>query len=203
MNKLFHILVGCLLVAILCTVVACTDDDSFTSSSSNRLTFSTDTIKMDTVFSQVPTPTKDFWVYNRSGDGLRCRNVRLRNGNQSGFRVNVDGVYLGSESGYQTSDIEVRDKDSIRVFVELTSPQNGSDEPEFLEKSEESVIEAQVEITELMGNEIYLYLTIEGTSCVARVDPSSTAEAGESIEVALDVEKIHIFDKETERTITN
>ena len=77
------------------------------------------------------------------------------------------------------------------------------DEPEFLERSEESIIEAQVEITELMGNEIYLYLTIEGTSCVARVDPSSTAEAGETVEVAFDVEKIHIFDKDTERTITN
>ncbi len=82
-------------------------------------------------------------------------------------------------------------------------PEDIHDEPEFLERSEESIIEAQVEITELMGNEIYLYLTIEGTSCVARVDPSSTAEAGEVVEVAIDVEKIHIFDKETERTITN
>ncbi len=145
MNKLFHILVGCLLVAILCTVVACTDDDSFTSSSSNRLTFSTDTIKMDTVFSQVPTPTKDFWVYNHSGDGLRCRNVRLRNGNQSGFRVNVDGVYLGSESGYQTSDIEVRDKDSIRVFIELTSPENGGTDPEYLEDELVFTLESGVE----------------------------------------------------------
>ncbi len=54
-----------------------------------------------------------------------------------------------------------------------------------------------------MGNEIYIYLNIEGTSAIARVDPSSTAEAGETIEIAFDVEKIHIFDKETERTITN
>ena len=82
-------------------------------------------------------------------------------------------------------------------------PEDIHDEPEFLERSEESIIEADVEITELMGNEIYLYLTIEGASCVARVDPSSVAEAGEQIEVALDVEKIHIFDKESERTITN
>ena len=82
-------------------------------------------------------------------------------------------------------------------------PEDLHDEPEFLERSEESIIEAGVEITELMGNEIYIYLNIEGTSCVARVDPSSMAEAGEEIEIALDVEKIHIFDKETERTITN
>ena len=82
-------------------------------------------------------------------------------------------------------------------------PEDVHDEPEFLERSEESIIQAQVEITELMGNEIYIYLNIEGTSAIARVDPSSTAEAGEEIEIAFDVEKIHIFDKETERTITN
>ena len=82
-------------------------------------------------------------------------------------------------------------------------PEDVHDEPEFLERSEESIIEAQVEITELMGNEIYLYLNIEGTSAVARVDPSSTAESGEIVEIAFDVEKIHIFDKESERTITN
>ena len=89
------------------------------------------------------------------------------------------------------------------VGLSLDGPEDIHDEPEFLERSEESIIEAQVEITELMGNEIYLYLNIEGTSAVARVDPSSTAESGEVVEIAFDVEKIHIFDKESERTITN
>jgi hypothetical protein len=36
----------------------------------------------------------------------------------------VDGIYLGEKTGYQTNDIEVRNGDSIRVFVELTAPQN-------------------------------------------------------------------------------
>lgn len=113
-------------------LTACTDDESFTSSQGNRLAFSVDTVRMDTVFSAVPTPTKTLWVYNRSGDGLRCTNVRLQNGNQTGFRVNIDGVYLGSESGFQTTDIEIRDKDSIRVFVELTSPETGYEDPQFM-----------------------------------------------------------------------
>lgn len=81
-------------------------------------------------------------------------------------------------------------------------PEDVHDDPEFLEKATD-IIEAQVEVTELMGAEIYVYMTIEGESAIARVDPSSTAEAGEPIEIAFDVEKIHIFDKETERTITN
>lgn len=112
-------------------LTSCTDDDSFTMSRANLLSFSTDTLRMDTVFSRVPTSTKTFWVYNKSGNGIRCTNVRLSHGNQSGFRVNVDGVYLSSTSGYQTSGVEVRDKDSIRVFVELTAPVNGKDEPQL------------------------------------------------------------------------
>lgn len=120
-------------LAIALGAASCMDDDSFTQSSAYSLSMSTDTLLLDTTFSTVPTPTKTFWVYNRSGKGLRLSNVRLQRGNQSGFRVNVDGTYLGQQSGFQTSDIEVRNKDSIRVFVELTSPKNGQSTPQLVE----------------------------------------------------------------------
>lgn len=107
-------------------LVACDDGDSYSSFTDNLLTITVDSVKMDTVFSRVPVPTQSFWIFNNSSDGIRCSNVRLERGNQSGFRVNVDGIYLGDQSGYQTSDIEVRKGDSIRVFVELTTPDNGS-----------------------------------------------------------------------------
>jgi len=107
--------------------ISCNDDDTFTTSQQNRLYIPEDTLKMDTIFAKIPAPSKDFWIYNNSGDGIRCANVRLQKGNQSGFRVNVDGIYLGEKTGYQTSDIEVRNNDSIRVFVEVTSPDNGSE----------------------------------------------------------------------------
>lgn len=55
------------------------------------------------------------------------------NGNQTGFRVNVDGSFLGSTAGYQTQDIEVRKGDSIRVFVELTSHQQYQNSPQLVE----------------------------------------------------------------------
>ena len=118
-----------ILLFVVALFVSCNDDDSFTLSSSNLLTFSTDTVALDTVFSNVPTSTKTLWVYNRSGDGIRCVNVRLERGNQTGFRVNVDGTYLGEASGFQAHNVEVRNKDSIRVFVELTSPSNYSEGP--------------------------------------------------------------------------
>ena len=114
-------------------MTGCQDDDSFSTNVSNILSFSADTVKLDTVFSAVPTTTRTFWVHNESGDGIRCKNIRLERGNQSGFRVNVDGVYLGSESGYQASEVEIRKGDSIRVFVELTSPVNGRNKPWLVE----------------------------------------------------------------------
>lgn len=116
---------------LLLTFTACTDDDSFSASPAGRLTFSVDTVKLDTVFSNVPTAAKSFWAYNRGNDGVRCTSVRLENGSKSGYRVNVDGVYLSAEADYATTDIAVRRKDSIRVFVELTGPENCVDGPQL------------------------------------------------------------------------
>jgi len=84
-------------------------------------------------------------------------------------------------------------------------PEHVHDEPEFLEKCEgrNGIISANVVVTELMGAEIYLYLNIGGTQVTARVEPTSTAKPGDTIDVAFDLEKIHIFDKDTEMTITN
>ena len=140
-------LFGTLMLAVLTmtTMLSCDDDDSFTTSQSNRLTFSTDTINMDTVFSEVPTSTYSFWVYNRSGDGIRCTTVRLAEGNQNGFRVNVDGIYLGETTGYATTNVEIRDDDSIRVFVELTAPINGMEGPQLIEDNLVFTLESGIE----------------------------------------------------------
>ena len=126
-------------------LAACTDDDAFSTSPNRRLTFSTDTVRLDTVFSRVPTATPTFWVYNRSGSGLRLASVRLESGNQTGYRVNVDGTSLGAASGFQAADLEVRDKDSIRVFVELTSALNGKDTPQKVEDNLVFTLESGVE----------------------------------------------------------
>lgn len=110
------------IVAIISLFISCSDEDFSTSSSVSPLYFSVDTVDMDTVFANVPSSTRSFWVYNRSQNNVRLSSVRLVGGNQHGFRVNVGGTYLSAESGFQTSDLEVRKNDSVRVFVELTSP---------------------------------------------------------------------------------
>ncbi len=120
---------------VLCSVVlavwvsACTDDDTFTVSPSARLTFSCDTVSLDTVFSKVPTSTRTMWVYNNNKQGVRCNSIALENGNQTGFRINVNGVYLGPTQGYQLSNEEIHKGDSLRIFVEATLPTNDADQP--------------------------------------------------------------------------
>ena len=111
---------------------ACSDDEPFTTSGSDLLTFTTDTLKMDTVFSNVGSATYTFWVFNHTDKGIRLNSVRLKNGNQTGFRVNVDGSYLDNALGSVVTDLEVRKGDSLRVFVELTSPNTHELEPQMV-----------------------------------------------------------------------
>lgn len=82
-------------------------------------------------------------------------------------------------------------------------PENIHDEEMFISSAKTGIIDADVEITEMMGAEVYLYLNCQGISLTARVDPRSTARPQDTIKVALDPNKVHLFDKETEKTIVN
>ena len=82
-------------------------------------------------------------------------------------------------------------------------PESIHDEEMYLSNASTGVIDANVEITEMMGAETYLYLICEGIPLTARVSPRSTARPGDDIKVAIDPNRIHIFDKETEKAIVN
>ena len=64
-----------------------------------------------------------------------------------------------------------------------------------------ATIEAKVDVTELMGNEIFLYLLSGSHSFVARVDPRSSARVGNTVALTLNLDKLHFFDPATEQTI--
>jgi len=66
---------------------------------------------------------------------------------------------------------------------------------------EEQLIDAVVDVTELMGNEIFVYLQVGDQSCIARVDPRADMRPGDKVKMALNNDKIHIFDQETEQAI--
>ena len=80
-------------------------------------------------------------------------------------------------------------------------PEDISDDAEDLTKG--AVIESDVTGYELLGAEVMLYYTIAGAHMSARVAANTTARYGDHIKLALNPEKIHVFDKETELTITN
>ena len=82
-------------------------------------------------------------------------------------------------------------------------PEDIKDDEEFLEKHPNSHLSAEVEVSELMGAEIYLYLTYQGQNLMARVAPTSKSRRGDKITVAMDTHKIHLFDPETEKTLLN
>lgn len=62
-------------------------------------------------------------------------------------------------------------------------------------------ITTQVDVTELMGSEVYLYLLTDAKSFIARVDPRTSARVGQKVDVAFNMDNVHFFDRETERTI--
>ncbi len=82
-------------------------------------------------------------------------------------------------------------------------PEDVHDEQMFIESSPNTVITAPIRVYEMLGAEVYLYFDYAGSSMTARVDPRTTARTGDTVKFALDAEKIHVFDKETELTITN
>jgi multiple sugar transport system ATP-binding protein len=62
-------------------------------------------------------------------------------------------------------------------------------------------VESQVDVTELMGNEIFLHMLSGENSFVARVDPRSSMQVGEKVQIAFDMDSVHIFDAETEEAV--
>ena len=82
-------------------------------------------------------------------------------------------------------------------------PEHVHNEAELIEKFPEGIVESNVEVTELMGAETYLFMNCEGHAITARVDPSNTARPGDTIKITLEPGRIHLFDKETETTICN
>ena len=139
MKRIFYFL------TIVTLLLACADDENFSTASGLRLTFSEDTVKMDTVFSRTPSSTYTFWVHNMNDEGIRLSSIRLNRRNQTGFRVNVDGSYLDNALGSQVNDLEIRRQDSILVLVELTSAETSQLEPKLIEDDLIFTLESGVE----------------------------------------------------------
>ena len=82
-------------------------------------------------------------------------------------------------------------------------PEHMHIEKEFLANNIESTIDAEVCLHELMGAEVYLYVECDNKRITVRASTNTIAQPGQPVKIAIDTEKAHIFDKETEKVICN
>ena len=122
-----------------------------------------------------------------------------------------DGVYFDFQNvslklpAEKANAEELKDYIGQEVVIGLR-PEAISDVADAVAANPEYSFEVNVDVTELMGAEIYLYLTVgdpedEPTSLIARVSSRSQSRAGDKIKVAVDMSRFHIFDKDTEACI--
>lgn len=97
---------------------SCRKDFSF-SPSTGSLEFSKDTVYLDTIFSNIGSSTYNLKVYNKSDSDIVIPSIRLREGQSSNYRLNVDGM-TGTQTGKTFENVEILAKDSMYIFIETT-----------------------------------------------------------------------------------
>ena len=101
-------------IAIHFLFVGCFEE-KFDSNVSIDIGVSLDTVRFDTVFTTVGSTTKAFVIHNNSDQNVNLSSIKVRGGENSNFRINVDGL-----PGLEHREIPVLANDSLYVFVEVT-----------------------------------------------------------------------------------
>jgi len=115
-----------LLFIFVISGISCRKDFEY-AASNGKLEFSKDTVFLDTIFSNIGSSTYALKVYNRSKEDISIPEIRLARGDNSGYRLNVDGV-----AGKSFTDVPLMAKDSLFIFIETTIDVSGSEMNEFL-----------------------------------------------------------------------
>ena len=119
----------------------------------------------------------------------------------------ADGVYFVYEGNELKLPKEKAEHPALAEYIgkEVVCglrPECIHDDAAGIEKCAGATLDTFVDVTELMGAEIYLYLNVgEEGKLIARVSSRSTTRAGDTVKIGFDMERMHIFDKDTERCI--
>jgi len=62
-------------------------------------------------------------------------------------------------------------------------------------------LEATVDVTELMGSEVYVYLVLDSKSFIGRFDPRTSARVGKKIDAVFDMANVHFFDPSSQQAL--
>jgi hypothetical protein len=107
-------------------------DEVYSTNPKDKLTFSTDTLTFDTVFTTLGSATSKITIYNRNNVALKISHLGIAGGKDSPFKINVDGSLNANN---QFEDLEIRAKDSLYIFVAVTVNPTNSDSPVFIRDS--------------------------------------------------------------------
>ncbi len=125
-------LIKALIVVLVFALLGSCQKEHESDSNGKMLSFSTDTVAFDTIFTSIGSPTKNLRVYNSTSNPLVVSSIRLGGGDNSGFRLNVNG-----EASNEVFNVEIPARDSIFIFVEATLNKSGSKQ---LMVSEDSIL---------------------------------------------------------------
>jgi len=102
-------------LAVMLFFSSCRKDETISNNSSFKLSFSTDSVMFDTVFTTMGSVTKRLMVYNPNKNAVLISRVSLAGGSNSPYSVNIDGA-----SGIDIRNVEIGGNDSIYIFVRVT-----------------------------------------------------------------------------------
>lgn len=103
------------IMALFIGISSCRDDFDFDLASDN-LSFSSDTVNLDTIFNHTNSQTYKLTIHNQQNKDVQIPRIYLSRGESSLFKLNVDGI-----PGYNFENIAVRKKDSIFIFIEVAA----------------------------------------------------------------------------------
>ncbi len=106
------------------TLVSCDKEEVITTDPSVKLSFSTDTVIFDTVFSTIGSATRYLMVYNSNKNRVKISSVHLAGGTSSPYEINIDGIPAA-----QWNDLEIPGGDSLFIFVRVTVDPNDENNP--------------------------------------------------------------------------
>ena len=164
-------------------------------------------VMKDGVVQQVDSPTN---LYSKPGNLFVAGFIGSPQMNFLDAKVNVKGKEVSLQVGPHAIKLPAAKAQKLidggyagKTVVMGIRPEDVHDDEAFIAANPDTIVDATIHVYELLGAEVFLYFDVEGFNMTARVDPRTTARTGDNVRFALDPEKIHVFDKETELTITN
>src|SRR6218665_2602312 len=118
-------------IVLISCLTSCRQDFE-TIASNGELKFSKDTVYLDTVFTNTSTSTYTLKVYNRSNDDIHIPSIAFERGDNSKYRMMVDGMTGRDGKGKYFENVEILAKDSLYVFIEATAGIEEADPTDFL-----------------------------------------------------------------------